>query len=107
MNGGTYDVRIMPEASQLLAEHACWWIENRSRDEALRWYEAFVSALKGLSQFPESHPLAPESEDSLEIRNLLFGLGSRPTHRAVFRIKGRVVEVLTIRHHSQDDIRKL
>jgi hypothetical protein len=39
-----------------------------------------------------------------QIRELHFGLGARPTHRAVFTIRPDIVLVLTIRHAAQSDL---
>jgi hypothetical protein len=41
---------------------------------------------------------------SHEIRELHFGLGSHPTHRALFTIRPDIVVVLTIRHVAQADL---
>jgi hypothetical protein len=37
---------------------------------------------------------------------LHFGLGSRPTHRAVFTIVNETVVVLTVRHAAQDRLQQ-
>ena len=65
----------------------------------------FESALGSLEANPQRHPIA--HEDSLfrmEVRNLLYGLTSKPTHRAVFEIRGDEVIVHAIRHLSQRDL---
>jgi plasmid stabilization system protein ParE len=99
------DVLIMPEAYAALSENAVWWAENRSRDEAIRWYETFLARLKGIGEMPQSYPLAAEDHIfAFELREMLFCLGRRPTHRALFRITGSTVEVLTIRHVAQRDL---
>ena len=97
-----YDVLIMPEAYAALSQNTSWWAENRSRKEAVRWYDGFLAKLNSLSEMPQSHPVADENSTfSFELREMLFGLGRRPTHRALFRITGSTVEVLTIRHVAQ------
>lgn len=59
--------------------------------------------LHTLKDFPQSNPLSAENgEFPYEIRDKLLGLGSRPTHRAIFTIKGNEVHVLTIRSAAQD-----
>ena len=39
-----------------------------------------------------------------EFHDETYGLGSRPTHRAVFAIRPDMVLVLTIRHAAQADL---
>ncbi len=72
-----------------------WWADNRSKKQAADWYAAFVDAMTLLTTDAEKRPLARENDDFLyEIRNLLFGVRRRRTHRAVF----------TIRHLAQRDL---
>ncbi len=100
-----YSVRIMPEAYHELEASAVWWAEHRSSEEALRWYDGFVAKLESLQSMPESHSLARENPRvAFDLRELHYGLGSGTTHRALFRIIGTTVEVLTIRHHAQRDL---
>jgi plasmid stabilization system protein ParE len=80
-----------------------WWKENRSAEQADRWYAGIHATIKSLGSMPERCSLAPES-DLLEqgIRQELFGLGRRATHRIVFAIDSDTVVVLRVRHTSQD-----
>ena len=95
----------MPEAYHELEASAAWWAENRSSEEALRWYDGFIEKLESLQRMPESHVLARENPRvAFELRELHYGLGSGTTHRAVFRIVGTTVEVLSVRHVAQADI---
>jgi hypothetical protein len=56
-----------------------------------------------LEQNPERWPLAPETgELSLELREMLYGLGRHKTNRAVFEIRQQEVIVYAIRHLAQD-----
>jgi plasmid stabilization system protein ParE len=73
--------------------------------QAARWYAGFSDAIAALAQNPERCPLAPENGCfPYEIRELHYGLGSRPTHRAVFTVRPDMVLVLTIRHAAQADL---
>src|SRR5438105_6913362 len=82
-----------------------WWAEHRSKPQADRWYAGLAQAIAGLSENPERHGLSRERDRfAYEIRDLLFGLGRRPTHRTVFTIRGDEVVVLTIRHVAQGDL---
>jgi len=97
-------VIITDPARDQLLKNAVWWSANRSGEQAVRWYDGFISFLETLSNAPDKHRLARENhlfED--ELRECYYGL-SRRTHRAVYRIDGNVVRVLAIRHLAQDDM---
>ena len=82
-----------------------WWAEHRSKRQADRWYTGMARAIADLSENPERHSQSSERDRfPYEIRDLLFGLGRRPTHRAVFTIRGEEVVVLTVRHVAQQPI---
>jgi plasmid stabilization system protein ParE len=85
---------------------ACaWWEEHRSPEQARRWYENARRVLAALSDDAERYPHAEENKHyPYELRQVNFGLGSRPSHRAVFTIRGEMVLVLRIRHAAQDSI---
>ena len=96
-----------PAASRKeLPRNAAWWAENHSSKQAARWLDTIESQLESLADFPESHSLSAENDAfQYEIRDKLLGLGSRPSYRAVFTIKGDTVFVLTIRRGAQDVLR--
>ena len=100
-----YTVIITDPARDQLLANARWWEENRSIEQAIRWYDGFREALKSLANSPENHRLARENDlfDD-ELREFYYGV-SRRTHRAIFRIDGHIVRVLAVRHLAQDDIR--
>lgn len=99
-----YTVIITDPARDQLLDIARWWAENRSAEQALRWYDGFWQSLQSLASSPERHRLARENDRFKdELREFYYGL-SRRTHRAIFRIDGDVVRVLAIRHLAQDDI---
>ncbi len=78
------------------------WAENRSVEQAERWYDGFSEALLSLPQNPEHHALAAESSAfPLDVRQLNFGIGRKPTHRALYTIRGDMVYVFSIRHLAQ------
>lgn len=52
-----------------------------------------------------ANPLAREKDAfPIEIRELRYGLGRRPTHRAVFAIRPNVVVIYAIQHLAQRDL---
>ena len=60
--------------------------------------------IETLADNPSRCILARENHKSDdELRELHFGLGSRPTHRVIFVIDGDAVRVLSVRHAAQDD----
>jgi len=97
---------LMTERAKRDLDSACvWWAENRSREQARRWYIGFATAIRSLTRNPQRHPRAPESDGlSFELRQLRYGLGRRRTHRAVFAIREDTVVVLRVRHLAQDDL---
>ncbi len=98
-------VVIEPRAKQDLRAAAAWWAENRSAEQAARWYDGFVDAIELLGENPVRYPLARENgEFPYELREMHYGLGGRATHRAVFTIRPEAVVVLAVRHAAQRDI---
>ena len=97
---------IMEEpAIKEIERNARWWAEHHSLQQALVWYDAAVDSIYSLETAPERHPLSPENQQfDYEIRDMLFGLGSRPSYRAVFTIQGNAVHVLTVRRAAQDAV---
>ena len=101
----TYTIVISEPAERELEDAARWWAEHRSAEQAQRWYRGFLNAIRSLADNPARCPLAREDRlFSAEIRELHFGLGRHPSHRAVFTLVRDVVLVLTIRHVAQADL---
>jgi plasmid stabilization system protein ParE len=99
----TYRVLLTENARRDLEAACAWWAENRSHEQAERWYTGFAAAIRSLRENPQRCARAQESEAlSVELRQLNYGLGRRPTHRAVFTIRKDVVVVLRVRHLAQD-----
>ena len=101
----SYEVVVTRLAERELDEAADWWAAHRSQEQAERWYNGFIEGIISLEDNPERCPLSRENEAfPYEIRDLLYGLGRRRTHRAVFTIRPDKVVVLTIRHLAQKDL---
>lgn len=97
-----FDVVISNVAQNEMQSAYDWWAINRSREEADRWYNELLQKILTLENDPDRLGLADENDSfPIEIRQLNFGVGSRPTHRAVFTIRAKRVVVLRIRHLAQ------
>jgi plasmid stabilization system protein ParE len=101
----TYRVALTDRAYEELDQACSWWANHRSSEQALRWYNGFIRAIQTLSEDPARCVLAAESDlFPYELRQLNYGLGNKPTHRAVFTIRPDLVLVLRIRHLAQQAI---
>lgn len=101
----SYRVIVSSRARTELDQAVDWWEENRSRDQACRWYLGISDKIHQLGDFPHSHSLAEENNRfPLEIRQMMYGLSSHPTHRALFTVdeNRKVVLVVSIRHVAQN-----
>jgi plasmid stabilization system protein ParE len=97
-------VILQREAEDQLVASARWWAEHRSAEQAERWYVGFLETIETLADNPERCPLARENAAfPYELRELHYGLGSRPTHRALFTIRPEAVVVVSVRHAAQQD----
>jgi plasmid stabilization system protein ParE len=102
----TFRVIVDDKAIDDIERNALWWAENHSPAEALRWYELAFKQIYSLDKLPTRHALSRENDDfPYEIRDLLFGFGTRPSYRAVFTIVENTVHVLTVQRSSQDTLR--
>ena len=98
----TYSVVLHDKAEQFLIDSCQWWAENRSVEQAGRWRNEFLAALESLAEHPSRCPLASDCNNfPFEVRELRFGLGRKPTHRALFTIRPDMVYVFLIRHLTQ------
>ena len=101
----SYSVLFSSRAERELESSADWWASHRSLEQARRWYASFSDVIASLAENPERYPLARENDSfPFEIRELHFGLGAHPTHRAVFTIRPDMVLVVSIRHVAQADL---
>ncbi len=101
----SYEVRVTGPAKDDVWRNYRWWGENRSRDQAVRWFLGIDGVIAGLAETAERHPLATEPVlRQLGIRQASFGLGRRPSHRIVYLIDGDIVIVYRVRALKQDQI---
>lgn len=101
----SYRVILNERAEEQLESAYLWWLENRSAEQAARWYNGFLSSLHSLSENPERCGFARENRKfPIQVRELLYGLGRSTTHRALFTVRRDLVFVFSIRHVSQQDV---
>lgn len=99
-----YRVVYTDEARNAIRANAKWWAENRSVDQAWRWYNKIYEAMESLGEMPSRHPLAREhAEFPFELRAMNFGVSSKPTHRVLYTIRPEMVEIIAVLHAHQDD----
>lgn len=95
-----YRVVITPFAEDNIREAYEWFLAENPV-YADRWRDDIGKGIIGLEVLPESHPIAPESDDfDCEIRYLLIGRGV--PWRVFFTIDEETVYVLHVRHGNRD-----
>jgi len=98
-----YSVLVSEKAIDDVIRNSEWWARTYSPEQAARWEEAIFKKIYSLDRFPESNSLAHENPDfPCELREALFGLGSRPGYRILFTIVGDCVNVLTVKAAEED-----
>jgi plasmid stabilization system protein ParE len=91
-----------PARSDIEADYD-WWAQNRSVEQANHWYRGVYAAIESLRSNPERCSFASEKDLLAQgVRQLLFGVGRRATHRIVVAFEGNTVVVLRVRHTSRD-----
>ena len=98
-----YYLQMTDEAADELFAAARWYAEtSQSLNVALMWYDGFLDELDRLVDDPLRGVLAPENHlFDFDLREIHYGSGRRPTHRAIYRVVGQRIEILTIRHLAQ------
>jgi plasmid stabilization system protein ParE len=99
----TLPVIVRPRAAAQLDAAYAWWAEHRSAEQAGRWFRDIIAAIERIGENPTRYAKPAEAiRFPFEVREMLFGLGRRPTHRVLFTIRPDSVYVLSVRHVSQD-----
>ncbi len=101
-----FEVRLTREANADILRNMVWWAENHSASQALEWEVAIRKQVKSLSEMPARFGFAPENDKAKQdLHQMMVGLGSRPTYRAIFTIKDSTVFILAVRRGAQDEFR--
>ena len=100
----SYQVIFRPEARDEAIEAASYIAEHASVDTALQWYEGLEKAIESLSTMPLRCPLARENDafPGVELRQIIF-----KSHRLIFTVRQRTVQILHIRHAARDNLEDL
>ena len=79
-----FHVFLSGAAQSDIRSNVTWWTENRSMEEAERWYIFVMDKIYSLEHLPMRCPVTRESEIlGIEIRQLLLGVSSKHTHRVL------------------------
>lgn len=98
-----FQVIVTEDAERDIQSHYEWWRDNRSPKQALEWYERILVEFQTLRHLPERCPQAPEATMlGRNLRQLLFTIGHRITHRVIFLFELDTVTVVRVRHVAQD-----
>jgi len=89
-----YKVEFLPSARKDLLLSYEWGVNVWGKGQAQKWLREFYAACKKrLKQFPESCPIAPESENlERELRHFAID-----RYRVIFIIRDDIVTVLYVR----------
>lgn len=100
-----YEVFVTRKAEDQLNDAAKWWAENRSVQQAEKWHGGLIHAIESLSENPDRFPLAREDKSfSIPIREMLYGVARKKTHRVLFTVRPDRVVIYGIRHVAQRDL---
>jgi len=103
--GVTFRVEMSKRADGQLQESLQWY-EKNAPHVAKAWYEGFRAKLRSLSTDPMRFLMAHEDYDlNRGLREVLYGMGRRITHRAIFEVEGDLITVLAMRHVAQADVK--
>jgi len=89
-----------------ILRNANWWAEHHSEPQAVVWVNKLRQQFRTLADMPERFSLAPENEQfDYDVRQMLVGLGKRPSYRAIYTIVDRRVIILTVRRGAEAPLR--
>jgi plasmid stabilization system protein ParE len=103
-----FRVEISPRAFQDLDEIAQYIKENSSFEQAEKWFNGIIAAIRTLEEMPNRCPVAEESEQvGREVRLLLHGTRHR-RYRVYYSVQQRTpsagtVRVFHVRHWARKD----
>ena len=101
----SYHVNVTGLAKDDIWQNYRWWGENRSQEQAARWFLGIDAFILNLANTADQYSLATEPVlKERGIRQAAFGVGRRATHRIIFGIVDQVVIIYRVRAFKQDAI---
>ena len=99
--------RVVIESSARVDIDAAYdWLQQRSPEAAIRWFNRLDAAIRSLATNPERCAAAPERvEFERDIRQLVHSR-RKGRYRILFVVSGDVVHVLHVRHGAQEHLRR-
>lgn len=95
-----YRVMITEEAEAGI-RGAFHFIEREAPLNAERWLKGMREAIDGLKEMPGRYAYARENDrHEAELRQVIY-----KSHRIIFMIEGKEVQVLYVRHGRMDEVR--
>lgn len=80
------------------------WYADQAVGVGQRWTAGVRKAMISLAKNPLRGGIAHETDFlGFELRELLYGVGRKKTHRILYRITPDVVKILAVRHVAQRD----
>lgn len=96
-----YEIELTPLAESDIQAAVDWWKEHHSSVEAEIWYTGILAAIQSLSQLPMRCRVVSINAFDVPVRQLLYGVSSKPTHRVLFAVNEKTVTVYRVLHTSQ------
>ena len=98
-------VTITKPAESDVHTNYAWWAEHRSEEQAKRWLVGIYQAMFQLAEDADTYSGATEAKlRQIGIKQVGFGIGSRATHRILYRVQNDEVIVFRVRALRQDAI---
>lgn len=85
-------------------EATIWWVVNDLSNKPIAGTPEFAKRSTRLQSSLSVAVLQRNGDFPYDLRELHFGLRSRPSHRVLFTITGTTVIVLTVRHVAQQAV---
>lgn len=102
----TYRVEVA-EAAKKEIRAAYYWLWSRSPESADNWLDGLEAAIATLSEFPHRCARARESREfDDDVRQLIYGK-RRGRYRVLYRVTGKTVQVLHVRHGAQEALTEM
>lgn len=96
-----FEINITPLAESDMQSAVNWWKEHRSAAESEVWYMGLLAEIQTLTEIPTRCRPVQSEAFAVPIRQLLYGVSAKPTHRILFGLNETTVTIYRILHTSQ------